>query len=151
MAWCCTASTLGMPTWIYYEIWHESYVCHSAQCQRALLLTASCCALKGLRGALYGDSHLSFYSHFCCPSRRRVEWNHRQLIIWVSLLSKDIKVEEFYEQSRPENILLKPIFRHKNKTTKPCKGNLLHYKNPILNPTSVQWCEELMWREGQVW
>lgn len=114
-----------------------SFVCNSTQCQRALLLTTSCCALKGLRGVLCRDSYLSFSSHFCCPSRRGVECNHRQLVIWVSLLSKDIKVEEFYEQSRLENILLKPILRHLNKTTKLCNGNLLHYKNPVLYPTSV--------------
>lgn len=132
--------TLGMPTWIF--LWNMawksfSFVCHSTQCQRALLLTTSCCALKGLRGVLCWDSHLSFYSHFCCPSRRGVERNRRQLLIWVSLLSKDIKVEEFYEQSHPENVLLKPIFRHSNKTTKLCNGNLLQHKNPVLNPTFV--------------
>ncbi len=60
-----------------------SLVFQSTQCQRALLLTASCCALKGLSGALCRNSHLSFSSHFCCPPRLGVEWNYRPLVIWV--------------------------------------------------------------------
>ncbi len=83
-----------------------SLVFQSTQCQRALLLTASCCALKGLRGALCRNSHLSFSSHLCCPSRLGVDWNYRPLVIWV------LRTLKFYEQSHPENILLKPIFRH---------------------------------------